>query len=86
MIGNAKLILWIVAFGTAIVGFISLAIVGAVIYEEITYGKAPEILTNWGGLIIGFFIGSFFNFVRAALGVADVEAKRVEAEKDAGRG
>jgi hypothetical protein len=48
MIGNAKLILWIVAFGTAIVGFISLAIVGAVIYEEITYGKAPEILTNWG--------------------------------------
>jgi hypothetical protein len=73
MIANKTLILWIVALGTAIIGLISLAIVGAVIYEEITYGKAPEILTNWGGLIIGFFIGTFFNFVRAALGVEDVK-------------
>jgi hypothetical protein len=75
MVGNAKLVLWIVALGTAMIGLIALAIVGAVIYEEITYGKAPEILTNWGGLIIGFFIGTFFNFVRAALGVEEVKGK-----------
>jgi hypothetical protein len=52
---------------------ISLSIVGAVIYSSIVYGKPPEILSNWGGLIIGFFIGSFFNFVRAALGVESAE-------------
>lgn len=80
MIGNAKLILWIVALGTAIIGLIALSIVGAVIYEEITYGKSPEILTNWGGLIIGFFIGTFFNFVRTALGVEEAEAKKKTAE------
>jgi hypothetical protein len=66
---NSKLVLWIVVMGTAIMGLISLSIVGAVIYESAMYGKPPEVLSNWGGLIIGFFIGSFFNFVRTALGV-----------------
>jgi hypothetical protein len=71
MVGSARLILWIVALGTAIMGVITISIVGAVIYEIVLYGKSPEILNNWGGLIIGFFIGSFFNFVRAALGLED---------------
>ena len=52
-------------------GLISLSIVGTVIYESLLYGKPPEVLSNWGGLIIGFFIGSFFNFVRAALGLEE---------------
>ena len=81
MLGNSRLILWIVALGTAIIGLISLSIVGAVIYSSIMYGKAPEILSNWGGLIIGFFIGSFFNFVRAALGVEVADSRQVAREK-----
>ncbi|MBY3249876.1 MULTISPECIES: hypothetical protein [Rhizobium] len=68
---QTKLILIIASVGMAIIGIISISIVGAVIYSSITYGKPPEILSNWGGLIIGFFIGSFFNFVRVALGVGD---------------
>jgi hypothetical protein len=66
---HSTLVLWIVASGIAILGLMSLAIVGAVIYSSLKYGKPPEILSNWGGLIIGFFIGSFFNFARTALGV-----------------
>jgi hypothetical protein len=69
MVRGSALILWIVALGTGIIGLISLSIVGAVIYSSLQYGKPPEILSNWGGLIIGFFIGSFFNFVRTALGL-----------------
>ncbi len=69
MIRHSSLVLWIVAFGVAILGLMSLGIVGAVIYSSLKYGKPPEILSNWGGLIIGFFIGSFFNFARTALGL-----------------
>jgi hypothetical protein len=72
---SSKLVLWIVVMGTTIMGLISLSIVGAVIYQSALYGKPSEVLSNWGGLIIGFFIGSFFNFVRTALGV---EEKSVE--------
>jgi hypothetical protein len=72
MIRHSTLVLWIVALGIGILGLMSLGIVGAVIYSSLKYGKPPEILSNWGGLIIGFFIGSFFNFVRTAL---EVEAK-----------
>ncbi len=84
MAGNAKLLLWIVAMGTAIIGLMSLSIVGAVIYSSIMYGKPPEILSNWGGLIIGFFIGTFFNFVRTALGVEVAEANKAGLKRKAG--
>lgn len=65
---NTRLALWIVAFGMAILGMMTLSIIGAVIYSAISYTKPPEILGNWGGLIIGFFIGSFFNFAKDVLG------------------
>ncbi len=84
MAGNAKLLLWIVAMGTAIIGLMSLSIVGAVIYSSIMYGKPPEILSNWGGLIIGFFIGTFFNFVRTALGAEVAEANKAGLKRKAG--
>lgn len=66
---HVKLVFWIVVLGNVILGLMSLAIVLGVVYCSIAFGKAPEILSNWGGLIIGFFVGSFFNFVKTALGV-----------------
>jgi hypothetical protein len=81
MVANARLALWIVAFGTTIIGLMSLGIVGAAIYESIEYGKSPEILNNWGGLIIGFFIGSLFSFVRTAVGLPEQDSKRTEPGK-----
>jgi hypothetical protein len=71
----SKLILWIVAIGTAIIGIISLSIVWAVIYEIIEYGNSPDVLNNWGGLIVGFFLGNFFNFARSALGYTNALSK-----------
>ena len=61
MVERAGLVLWIVALGTAIMGLIALSIVGAVIYEIVRYGNSPEVLSNWGGLIIGFFLGSLLS-------------------------
>jgi hypothetical protein len=78
MVGRATLMLWIVALGTGMMGLVALSIVGAVIYEVVRYGNSPEVLNNWGGLIIGFFIGSFFNFVRAALGLDDNKDSKKE--------
>ena len=65
---NATLALWIVAVGMGILGLISLAVVGATIYEEIQFGHAPDILSKWGYMIIGFLIGAFFTFARSILG------------------
>ncbi|MGO7792888.1 hypothetical protein [Rhizobium ruizarguesonis] len=64
---NVALIL--VMGGMIIIGLMSLAIVGTAIYSSIRFGKPPEIISNWGGLIIGFFLGNFFNFARTALGI-----------------
>lgn len=78
---KSAILLWIVASGSLIIGIISLSVVGAVIYTSVNYNRVPEILANWGGLIIGFFLGNFFNLLRTALGVKFEDADREEKSK-----
>jgi hypothetical protein len=57
----------VVLCGLLITGLIGLLVVGAVVYAALFQGKVPEILGNWGGVLIGFFVGQFFNFAQSFL-------------------
>lgn len=63
------LLLWIVKVGFIVLTIMSLMIVGGVVFTAIVYNKPNEVLINWGGLFIGFFLGSFFNLVQRSFGV-----------------
>lgn len=53
--------------GLFITGVIAVLVVGATVYAALFQGKVPEVLTNWGGILIGFFVGQFFSFAKAFL-------------------
>lgn len=64
---NQRYTLIVVLVGLFMTGAIGMMVVGAVIYAALTQGKVPDVLANWGGVLIGFFIGQFFNFARSFL-------------------
>lgn len=45
---------------------IALLILGATMYFKVTNPTAPipEVLSNWGGIILGFYFGSFTTFAK----------------------
>jgi len=53
--------------GSAISGILAVMIIFGVVWTAIVLGKVPDVLANWGGVIIGFFFGQFFSFVRGVL-------------------
>jgi hypothetical protein len=67
MSDSAQLARIIAISGSAISGLLAILIVGGVLYSALILGRVPETLSNWGGIIIGFFFGQFFSFVRAVL-------------------
>ncbi|WP_157813672.1 hypothetical protein [Sinorhizobium meliloti] len=73
MAKNDAVTIRIVTAGAVLLGLISVLIVGAVVYTAVAFNKVPEVLANWGGLIVGFFIGNFFNFLKAALDISDAK-------------
>lgn len=48
---------------------IALMILGGTMYYKILNPTAPmpEVLTNWGGIILGFYFGSFTSFAKDVL-------------------
>ncbi|GAH45191.1 unnamed protein product, partial [marine sediment metagenome] len=54
---------------TIVASIISLVIVLSVAYFKIFLPSfaIPEVFTNWGGLIIGFYFGSFIGLVKDLL-------------------
>lgn len=48
---------------------IALMILGGTMYYKIINPTAPmpEVLTNWGGIILGFYFGSFTSFAKDVL-------------------
>jgi hypothetical protein len=54
------------AYLTLVAGVLALLIIGTICYTAVAKGVPTENaalseLRNWGGVIIGFFFGSFFN-------------------------
>lgn len=55
-----------VMLSTYISGFIAVGIIGTVLFKTLTTNGAlvlPEVLTNWGGIIVGFYFGSFATLI-----------------------
>jgi hypothetical protein len=72
---------FIVVTWAVISSVIALMILGGTMYYKIINPTAPmpEVLTNWGGIILGFYFGSFTSFAKDVL--FGVERKE-KAEKN----
>jgi len=65
--------IWLI---TAIAGLISMLVVISVIVIAVIglfrtgeTPKVPDVLANWGGIILGFYFGQFVNLVKDFMGV-----------------
>ena len=52
-----------------IAGLIALAVVASVVAIAITGHAIPDVLSNWGGIILGFYFGQFINLVKDYMGI-----------------
>jgi len=52
-----------------IAGVIAVAVIGAVIALALTNNRIPSELSNWGGIILGFYFGQFINLVKDYTGI-----------------
>jgi hypothetical protein len=67
-----------------IAGIISLIVVISVVVIALTNNsEIPEVLKNWGGIILGFYFGQFISLVKDYMGV--VQSSTLIAPSDQGR-
>jgi hypothetical protein len=67
-----RLVFYLVFVGFIISGLIALMIIGGVIWisiENAGRGKdnqinIPEVLQNWGGVVVGFYFGAFVTLIK----------------------
>jgi len=59
-----SIVITILYLGTTVSAIIALAIIGAVIVLTFKGSTVPEILSNWGGIIIGFYFGTLSGFIK----------------------
>jgi hypothetical protein len=50
--------------GTLVSGAIALVIIVAVAILAIEGKRVPDVLANWGGVILGFYFGQFMSLVK----------------------
>jgi hypothetical protein len=65
-----ELVFRLVYVGFLISGAIALLVIGGVIFialynaSHATEAKMPEVLANWGGVIVGFYFGAFVTLIK----------------------
>ncbi|MER9163616.1 hypothetical protein [Mesorhizobium sp. M0715] len=64
---TARLLRTIILSGWILAGTIALLVIVAIISLAILGKEIPQSLTNYGGVIIGFFFGQFASFMKDAL-------------------
>lgn len=52
-----------------IAGIISISVVGGVILLAFIDKPIPDQLSNWGGIILGFYFGQFISIVKDYMGI-----------------
>jgi hypothetical protein len=69
-----RLIFRIVYLGFVISGVISLLVVGGVIGLALfrPADKIPDVLQNWGGVIVGFYFGTFVSLIKDYMKIKEV--------------
>lgn len=51
-------------FSMLVSGFLAVSVVGTVIVLSILERPVPDTLQNWGGIIIGFYFGTFISLLK----------------------
>jgi hypothetical protein len=64
---------------------LALTVLGAAIAFQLSYptGAIPQALVNWGGIILGFYFGSFLTVVKDIVVGREEAAKAASAESGA---
>lgn len=52
-----------------IAGLISIFVIGSVVTLAVLKIDIPEVLSNWGGIILGFYFGQFVSLVKDYMGI-----------------
>lgn len=56
---------------TAIGGIISVIVIGGVIVLSLNGSPIPSELSNWGGIILGFYFGQMISLVKDYMGATE---------------
>ena len=66
---------FVIITGTVVSSLLSLIIIITVAYFKIWQPEfpIPEVLNNWGGIILGFYFGSFLGLLKDWLRIAQPE-------------
>jgi uncharacterized RDD family membrane protein YckC len=66
-IKSADVLRAVVVVISIISGVLALAVIVGVVILAFIGREVPEILGNWGGIILGFYFGQFFNLMQLFL-------------------
>jgi hypothetical protein len=58
-----------------IAGLISVSVIGGVLLLAFTNRPIPDELSNWGGIILGFYFGQFISIVKDYMGIVQTSSK-----------
>jgi glycopeptide antibiotics resistance protein len=59
-----------------IAGAISLIVVLSVVVLALSSQQIPDVLANWGGIILGFYFGQFINVVKDYMSVIQTSSDK----------
>jgi len=76
---TATFIGWMIIGISFIAGLISITVVVSVVTIAILGKPIPEQLSNWGGIILGFYFGQFINLVKDYIGIIQIGGQRPTA-------
>ncbi|TBB95930.1 hypothetical protein ELH39_01015 [Rhizobium ruizarguesonis] len=70
-IESARYVGYMINIISIIAGVISLVVVISVVVIAISGGVVPDVLSNWGGIILGFYFSQFLNIVNGYMGILE---------------
>ena len=73
---SAQFVGWLITVMGATAGVISVIVILSVIYIAAQGQTIPPELSNWGGIILGFYFGQFVNLLKDYMGVADASVRK----------
>jgi len=73
---SAQFVGWLITVMGATAGVISVIVILSVIYIAAQGQTIPPELSNWGGIILGFYFGQFVNLLKDYMGVVDASVRK----------
>jgi hypothetical protein len=70
-VGRMIWLISLIAGGISLIVVLSVVIIAVVGMLHGEQGKIPDVLSNWGGIILGFYFGQFVNLVKDYMGIVN---------------